>query len=167
MPPQRRARARLVLAVAQVVALAALAALACTRAAAAAPVPFGPWQAAALDLAPSWQVTTGSANVVVAVVDTGVAADHPALQGRVLAGYDALDGSTNAGDDNGHGTALAGIVAGTCPGCRILPVKVLDASGAVVGLNTAVSSTAQGLGFAIPINDAKALIDKAAAGTGA
>ncbi|HEY5628861.1 MAG TPA: trypsin-like peptidase domain-containing protein, partial [Candidatus Limnocylindrales bacterium] len=44
---------------------------------------------------------------------------------------------------------------------------LLDASGAVVGLNTAVSSTAQGLGFAIPINDAKALIDKAAAGTGA
>jgi len=129
MPPQRRARARLVLAVAQVVALAALAALACTRAAAAAPVPFGPWQAAALDLAPAWQVTTGSANVVVAVVDTGVAADHPALQGRVLAGYDALDGSTNAGDDDGHGTALAGIVAGTCPGCRILPVKVLAGNG--------------------------------------
>ncbi len=44
---------------------------------------------------------------------------------------------------------------------------LLDASGAVVGLNTAVSSTAQGLGFAIPINDAKSLIDKATAGTGA
>ncbi len=44
---------------------------------------------------------------------------------------------------------------------------LLDGTGAVVGLNTAVSSTAQGLGFAIPINDAKALVDKATSGTGA
>ena len=44
---------------------------------------------------------------------------------------------------------------------------LLDASGAVVGMNTAVSTTAQGLGFAIPINDAKSLIDRAIAGQGA
>jgi S1-C subfamily serine protease len=44
---------------------------------------------------------------------------------------------------------------------------LLDASGAVIGLNTAVSTNAQGLGFAIPINDAKALIDKAVSGQGA
>ncbi len=44
---------------------------------------------------------------------------------------------------------------------------LLDGTGAVVGLNTAVSTTAQGLGFAIPINDAKSLIDKATAGQGA
>jgi len=44
---------------------------------------------------------------------------------------------------------------------------VTDATGAVVGLNTAVSTSAQGLGFAIPINDAKALIDKAHSGQGA
>lgn len=44
---------------------------------------------------------------------------------------------------------------------------LLDASGAVVGLNTAVSTKAQGMGFAIPIDDARALIDRALADQGA
>jgi serine protease Do len=44
---------------------------------------------------------------------------------------------------------------------------LLDATGHVIGMNTAVSVTAQGLGFAIPINDASALINKALADKGA
>ena len=87
------------------------------------------WQASSLDLPLAWQVTSGSATSVVAVVDSGVQADNPALQGRVLAGYDFVHGDTNTTDDNGHGTAVAGIIAAVCPGCSILPVKVLDANG--------------------------------------
>ena len=86
------------------------------------------WQASALDLPPAWQVTTGGPSSIVAVIDSGVQGDHPALQGRVLPGYDFVHGDTNASDDNGHGTAIAGIIASVCPGCRILPVKVLDAN---------------------------------------
>jgi len=86
------------------------------------------WQSADLGLAQAWQLTQGSPSVVVAIVDTGVQADHPALAGRVLPGYDLVNQDADPGDDNGHGTALAGIVASVCPSCRILPVKVLAAN---------------------------------------
>ena len=87
------------------------------------------WQASALDLPLAWQVTSGSPTTIVAVVDSGVQPDNPALHGRVLAGYDFVHGDTDTADDNGHGTAVAGIVASVCPGCSILPVKVIDANG--------------------------------------
>ena len=77
-------------------------------------------------------------DLVVAVVDSGVAPDHPDLKGRVLAGYDALGlGSTD--DHARHGTQVAGIiaaiagndlgVAGVASGARILPVRVLGQDG--------------------------------------
>jgi len=90
------------------------------------------WQASALDLPSAWQVTSGNAAgnaaPVVAVVDSGVQPDDPALQDHLLPGYDVVGGDTNTGDDNGHGTAVADVVASVCPDCRILPVKVLDAN---------------------------------------
>lgn len=87
------------------------------------------WQASSLNLPPAWQVTSGSSATVVAVVDSGVQAGNPLFQGHVLAGYDFVNGDANTADDNGHGTAVAGIIAAVCPGCSILPVKVLAANG--------------------------------------
>src|SRR5450759_1221546 len=52
---------------------------------------------------------TGSA--IVAILDTGVDADHPELAGVVLPGTSILDGSDGRSDPNGHGTWMAGIVA--------------------------------------------------------
>ena len=87
----------------------------------------------------SWLLTTGT-GAVVAVLDTGVQADHEDLAGSVLTGWDAIaDRSGAKSDPNGHGTHVAGIIAaaagngkgiaGAAPGVRILPVRVLDGAG--------------------------------------
>jgi thermitase len=86
----------------------------------------------------AWQSTQGSADVVVAVVDTGVK-ELPDLSGRLLPGHDFVNDDTNATDDQGHGTMTAGVIAargnnhtgiaGICWTCKILPVKVLGANG--------------------------------------
>ena len=87
----------------------------------------------------AWDVTEGSSRVVVAVIDTGVDGQHPDLRGALVPGYDFVNSDTNATDDHGHGTAVAGVIAaragnhvggaGICWRCSIMPVKVLDANG--------------------------------------
>lgn len=86
----------------------------------------------------AWNVTTG-AELVVAVLDTGVSTNHPDLEGKILSGYNAINGGNGSEDTNGHGTAVSGLIAantdndtgiaGMCWGCRILPVTVLSARG--------------------------------------
>ncbi|HEU5089033.1 MAG TPA: S8 family peptidase, partial [Roseiflexaceae bacterium] len=86
----------------------------------------------------AWDITTGG-EVTIAILDTGVSASHPDLQGRVLAGYDFANNDTDASDDEGHGTYTAGVaaaqgdngigIAGVCWNCRVLPVKVLTSRG--------------------------------------
>ena len=83
--------------------------------------------------------TRATKRVTVAVVDTGVATDHPDLAGNIVAGYDVIDPKTAPYDENGHGTHVAGIiaavannkrgVAGLAPQAAIMPVRVLDRSG--------------------------------------
>jgi subtilisin family serine protease len=87
----------------------------------------------------AWDVTQGSKRVVVAVVDTGVDARQADLHGALVPGYDFVNSDADPADDQGHGTAVAGIIAarannrvggaGVCSRCSIMPIKVLDASG--------------------------------------
>lgn len=88
----------------------------------------------------AWGVTRG-AGVVVAVVDSGVDADNPHLSGALIGGTDLVgDGAGRGGyaDTDGHGTAIAGIIAarqidgsgvvGLAPESRILSVRVFGSS---------------------------------------
>lgn len=69
---------------------------------------------------------------VVAVVDTGVDASHSFLQGKVLTGYDFVDGDSNASDGHYHGTHVAATIIDCTSGApvQILPIRVLDSNGA-------------------------------------
>lgn len=93
-------------------------------------------------------ITKGLPEIKIAVLDTGVNMDHKELRGQLvqpadfvnLAGLDTTDfiGDITDYDDVpedevGHGTHVSGIIAGKgvemdegiCPGCKIMPVRVL------------------------------------------
>lgn len=99
---------------------------------------YSQWALTKLQAGQLWQQSTGQ-GVKVAVLDTGVEANHPDLSGQVLAGKDFMnDGYAANQDPHGHGTHVAGIVAasmnsigvtGLAPNAKIIPIRVLGADG--------------------------------------
>lgn len=113
----------------------------------------GLWGLKMINCDKAWDLMKGSAEVVIAIVDTGVDLTHPDLKEKLLPGFDMVnvadvppeegcvwegDYTTrddNPDDENGHGTHCAGIaagipdngqgIAGVAWNCRILPVRVL------------------------------------------
>jgi thermitase len=70
------------------------------------------WSLKKIDAFSAWNVTSGSTQVLVAIVDTGVDYNHPDLARNYVAlGYDWVNNDTDPMDDNGHGTHCAGIIA--------------------------------------------------------
>ncbi|MCD7441984.1 type VII secretion-associated serine protease mycosin [Streptomyces lincolnensis] len=101
------------------------------------------WALDAMHTQEAWRTTKG-AGVTVAVLDTGVEADHPDLVGNVLTGKDMIGFGATEGDRPWarHGTAMAGIIAGhghgagnadgvmgIAPEAKILPVRVILEDG--------------------------------------
>ena len=97
------------------------------------------WGSAKVNLPAAWNTETGSASVVLAILDSGIDASHPEFAGRVARGRDFVNNDDDPADDRGHGTQTTGValaagdnatgIAGGCWSCTILPVKVIDSTG--------------------------------------
>ncbi|MCU0495123.1 MAG: S8 family serine peptidase, partial [Chloroflexaceae bacterium] len=104
----------------------------------------------------AWSVTQGSPNIIIAVVDSGVAPTHPDLEGKLVAGPDLIDGGDTRSDPHGHGTWVAGVaaartnnslgIAGMCPNCRVMPVRAMraDGSGSTTTIANAITAAVDG-----------------------
>lgn len=88
----------------------------------------------------AWYYSTGSEEVTVAVIDSGIDLNHPDLVAQLRDdGYDFVDDDDDPSDENGHGTNVAGIIAATinndegiaglAPQVKILPVRVMNRRG--------------------------------------
>ncbi len=95
------------------------------------------WHLAKINMPTAWEYSKG-ANVVVAVLDTGVNADHSDLKGQVLTGHNVVSDNEDTSDVHGHGTLVSGVIAALTDntigvasiawGAKILPVKTSNAT---------------------------------------
>ena len=141
----------------------------------------------------AWQVTKGSIDVVVAVLDSGIT-DHPDLNRQILPGYDFISDETSSRDgdgwdsdptDNGdwdsssdsswHGTHVSGIIAatansfgvrGVAPNVKILPLRILGTQGGAQSDLIAAVHWASGMSVAgVPENPTPAKVINLSLGT--
>ena len=74
----------------------------------------------------------GGQEVIVAVVDTGVNDSEAFRPGTIIGGWNYVDNSSSIDDTDGHGTFVAGLIAGTegvAYGANIMPIQVMDGRG--------------------------------------
>jgi len=128
-----------------------------------------PWAQQLLRADRVWGLTRGAGQIV-AVLDSGVSATAPALSGAVLPGLNVLTSRAGDADCIGHGTFVAGLIAGhltpgtgfsgLAPQARILPVDVTGGNQ-----NDAATSAALAAGIRYAVNSGATVIDVSAATT--
>jgi thermitase len=94
------------------------------------------WHLEKLDFLKAWMITEGSADIIVAVCDSGINATLPEFIGKVLPGHNFIDNDSDTSPNTNHGTAVASYVAasynsgngasGIAPGVRLLPGKIVN-----------------------------------------
>jgi len=93
------------------------------------------WNLTRIQADQAWDITTGSTDIIIAIVDTGVDLTHPDLSSKIVSGWDFVNDDTPQ-DDHGHGTQVAGVaaaasnnsigIAGVSWGAKIMPLKALN-----------------------------------------
>ena len=96
------------------------------------------WHLPKISAPQAWSTTTGTASVLIAVIDSGVDPTHPDLSSKLTAGWNFVANSSDTSDAVGHGTAVAGTVAaasnnnigvtGVSWNSKIMPLVVVDAN---------------------------------------
>lgn len=101
------------------------------------------WAWERVGLANAQKISTGR-GLIVAILDTGLAANHPLLRSSIVGGYDFVgmkndiydtgnnlddDGDGLVDEDLGHGTHVAGIIVTAAPGVQVMPIRVLNSDG--------------------------------------
>jgi hypothetical protein len=97
------------------------------------------WHLAQIKAPQAWDITQGAADVIIAILDSGVDASHNDLSDKLVFGYNFYDYNTDTSDVYGHGTPVAGAaaaagnngigVAGVAWGTRIMPIRVTSTDG--------------------------------------
>ncbi len=98
------------------------------------------WALPMIEAPSAWDITTGSIDVVVAIVDSGLDTSHSEFSGRIVDPRDEIDGDSAPQDTCNHGTHVTGIVAaegnngsgiaGLAWGVSVMPVRALTQDGA-------------------------------------
>jgi len=96
------------------------------------------WNLQKIEAPKAWDVSQGGYGPI-AVVDTGIATNQSDISGSLLSGFNFVNDTSNANDDNGHGTHVAGIISAVTNNGNgvasvgfkgsLIPVKVLDSGG--------------------------------------
>lgn len=113
------------------------------------------WYLDAIQAPTAWNISLGSANVIVAIVDNGFNLKHPEFKDKIVKPYNVWSKNSNVVPSKDmHGTHVAGIalalannsigMVGIAPNCKFMPVQVADAQG-----NMTISSIVDGVLYAI------------------
>lgn len=106
------------------------------------------WHLNHIGINKAWDIAKCNHEVTVAVIDSGIELNHPDLAANILTLYawDAIENDYLAIDDGGHGTTVAGVisavtnneqgVAGISYNANIIPVRVIDSSLVMYGLES-------------------------------
>jgi subtilisin family serine protease len=134
--------------------------------------PEAQWAWNTVQLSAAQTISTGQ-NVIVAVLDTGLGANHPLVANNMVGGYDFVemdidpydrgngiddDGDGKIDEATGHGTHVAGMILTAAPQARIMPIRVLNSDGlgayqdVVNGIHFAVDHGAKVINMSMSAN---------------